>query len=211
VRGFWLLLFMIFPLGAASAAEIQATMLAEGRALLEIDGKSRMLREGDESPEGVKLISATPQVAMIDYQGQRQSLALNRRISTRFTEADKPEVRIASNQGGHYVTPGRINGKPVQFMVDTGATTVAMNEATAIRLGIDYRASAPISVGTAAGRAQAFGVRLDRVSVGNLEVTQVDAVVIVGDSPPFILLGNTFLTQVDMRIEAGVLLLKAKH
>src|SRR5690606_11018835 len=202
---------MIFPLGAASAAEIQATMLAEGRALLEIDGKSRMLREGDESPEGVKLISATPQVAMIDYQGQRQSLALNRRISTRFTEADKPEVRIASNQGGHYVTPGRINGKPVQFKVDTGATTVAMNEATAIRLGIDYRASTPISVGTAAGSAQASSVRLDRVSVGNLEVTQVDVVVIVCDSPPFILLGNTFLTQVDMRIEAGVLLLKAKH
>ena len=209
MRGFCLVLLLIgLP---AWAMDIQVKMLAEGRALLDIDGKSQMLRDGGESPEGVKLIAATPEGALIEFQGQRQTLALNRRISTQFTEAGTAEVRIASNRGGHYLTPGRINGRPVEFMVDTGATSIAMNEPTAIRLGIDYRAGVPMSVGTASGNAQAFGVRLDRVSVGELEVAQVEAVVIVGDAPPFILLGNSFLTKVDMRIEAGVLLLKAKH
>src|SRR5690606_4610269 len=115
--------------------------------------KQRFLRAGNRSPEGVLLVSANQQAAVIEWDGEQRSLTLNKRISTAFSAPTKAEVRIASGRGGHYVTPGRINGLPVTFMVDTGATMIAMNYQEAERLGIDYRAGTPISVNTANGVA----------------------------------------------------------
>lgn len=193
------------------AMDIDVKMLMDGSALLQIDGKQRLLRNGARSPEGVLLVSANQQAAVIEWDGKRHTLKLNRQISTAYTPASKPEVRIASGRGGHYVTPGRINGTPVQFMVDTGATSVAMNYLEAQRLGIDYRAGKEIIVSTANGRAKAFQVMLNRVSVGDIELHQVDAVVSTTSSPEVILLGNSYLGKVEMRVEQGVLLLQAKH
>lgn len=205
----WLLL--LIPMHTAMALNIEAKMLAQGSALLAIDGKQRFLRDGARSPEGVLLVSADPQRAIIEWDGKRQTLKLNRQISTGYSPASKAEVRIATSRGGHYLTPGRINGRPVDFMVDTGATTIAMNYHEAERLGIDYRAGTPVTVSTANGRAQAFRVLLSRVSVGDIELHQVDALVSTSSSPEVILLGNSYLGKVDMRVEAGVLLLQAKH
>src|SRR5690554_1074295 len=116
---FWVV--MVFA-HSAPAMQIEAAMLTNGSALLNIDGKQRFLRAGSRSPEGVLLISADQQAAVIEWDGKRRSLTLNKRISTAFSAPTKAEVRIASGRGGHYVTPGRINGLPVTFMVDTGAS-----------------------------------------------------------------------------------------
>lgn len=196
---------------SAAATEIEVKMLASGSALLEIDGKQRFLRNGARSPEGVLLISADQQGALIEWDGKRRLLQLNKRISAQFNAAQKAEVRIASGRGGHYVTPGRINGLPVVFMVDTGATTVAMNYLEAERLGIDYRAGTPITVSTANGLAKAFRVTLNRVAIGDIELHQVNAAVSTTTSPEVILLGNSYLSKVDVRIDDGVLLLQARH
>lgn len=193
------------------ALEIQVRMLAKGSALLEIDGKQRMLRDGARSPEGVLLVSSNGKQAVIELEGKRRTMTLTRRISTHFATADKTIVRIASSRGGHYVAPGRINGMPVEFLVDTGATSIAMNFREAERLGIDYRAGKPIQVSTANGVAQAFAVVLNSVSVGDIELNQVSAAISTTDFPQVILLGNSYLGKVDMRVDNGVLLLQAKH
>lgn len=204
------LLLLVFA-QQSLAVDIDVKMLMDGSALLQIDGKQRLLRNGARSPEGVLLVSATQQVAIVEWDGKRHHLKLNRQISTAYAPASKSEVRIASGRGGHYVTPGRINGTPVQFMVDTGATSVAMNYLEAQRLGIDYRAGKQITVSTANGRAKAFQVTLSRVSVGDIELHQVDAVVSTTTSPEIILLGNSYLGKVEMRVEQGVLLLQSRH
>ena len=196
---------------AAQAHELQVKMLAQGSALIEINGKPRMLRNGATSPEGVKLVSADGKQAVVEVNGQRQTLTLNRLISTRFQQAEQTEVRIASGRGGHYYTPGRINGMPVEFVVDTGATGVSMNRLEAERLGIDYRAGVPVMVGTANGTVKKYQVVLDRVAVGDIELRQVAAVVSSTESPTVILLGNTFLSQLEISIDQGVLLLRKKH
>ncbi len=212
MRQYWVfLLLLVLPAAARDIGSIEVKMLAQGSALFEIDGKQRLLRDGNRSPEGLVLVAATPEGALVDFQGQRQLLKLNRRISAAFHDAAKAEVRIASGQGGHYVAPGRINGSPVEFMVDTGATSVSMSEQAARRLRIDYRAGRPMTVNTASGTAQAFGVMLDRVAVGEVEVHQVPALIIAGDAPAVILLGNSFLGRVDMQVEQGVMLLRSKH
>lgn len=205
------LIVLMILAAAGQAHELQVKMLAQGSALIEIDGKPRMLRNGATSPEGVKLISADGKQALVEFNGERQVLTLNRLISTRFQKTEQTEVRIASGRGGHYYTPGRINGMPVEFVVDTGATGVSMNRFEAERLGIDYRAGIPVMVGTANGTVKKFKVVLDRVAVGDIELHQVEAVVSSTESPTVILLGNTFLSRLEISIDQGVLLLRKKH
>jgi aspartyl protease family protein len=203
----WILLLL--PT-VAVAQQIEVKMLAQGSALLVIDGKQRMLREGVTSPEGVKLITADGKQVVVDINGQRETLTLNRRISTAFKRAEKAEMRIASGHGGHYFVQGKINSQAVDFMVDTGATDIAMNYLEAERLGIDYRAGRPISVRTANGIAKAFLITLPKVSVGDIELHQVSANVSTTRSPDIILLGNSFLGRLDMSVVDGVLVLKEK-
>lgn len=192
------------------ALEIEIKGLFAGGAIVQVDGKPRMLRAGERSPEGVLLVAADIQSATLEIDGERQTLGISRRISTRFTEAEKGTVRIQSGRGGHYFTPGRINGHAVDFIVDTGATAVAMNLPTAQRLGINYRAGQRVSMTTASGVVPAYSVMLDSVRVGAIEVSKVAAIVSMGDFPNEILLGNSYLDKVDMRRESGVLVLEAQ-
>ncbi|GGY74255.1 hypothetical protein GCM10011613_19530 [Cellvibrio zantedeschiae] len=190
--------------------EIEAKMLAQGSAILLIDGKQRMLRAGTKSPEGVLLVSADGTQAVLEIEGKRKTISLSRGIVNQFKTAEKTEIRIASSLGGHYQTKGLINGSAVDFLVDTGATTIAMNHFEAERLGIDYRAGTPINVNTANGIAKAFLVTLSSVSVGNIVIHQVPAAVSSTDSPSVVLLGNSYLSKVDLKIDQGVLVLKEK-
>ncbi|HEY7883807.1 MAG TPA: TIGR02281 family clan AA aspartic protease [Cellvibrionaceae bacterium] len=199
--------FFAMPLGAA---ELAAKMLADGSALIEVNGKQHMLRVGQQSPEGVTLISANRSQAVVSYQQQEHTLTLSRQIATSFSKAEYTEVRIASGHGGHYMTPGRINGMPVEFMVDTGATSIAMNSVDARRLGINYTTGQSMQVSTANGLAPAYKVWLDSVTVGTITIKHVEAFVISGRSPHTMLLGNSFLKLVDMTTERGVLVLRAQ-
>jgi aspartyl protease family protein len=210
LSGCLLLLFMQLFIQSCFAFDIEAKMLAKGSAVLIIDGKQTMLREGARSKEGVLLVSADGKQAVIEVEGKKQKLTLSRRISTQFAQTARAEVTIPSGQGGHFFTMGLINGMPVQFLVDTGATSIAMNAQEAQRLGLDYRAGASIMMNTANGQAQGFVVVLPKVSVGNIELHQVDAIVSAGDSPTIILLGNSYLGRLDMSVNSGLLTLKEK-
>src|SRR5690606_10002898 len=123
----------------------------------------------------------------------------------------KAQLSISRGAGNHYWVAGSIGGHPVQFLVDTGATSVAMNEGQARRLGIDYRVQgSPMVAGTAGGNVRAWRVKLDRVKVGGIEVLGVEGAVLEGDSPTEVLLGMSFLSRVRWREENGVLQLESK-
>ena len=190
--------------------QIEAKMLGNGMAVLIIDGQQRFLREGARSPEGVLLVSANTRQAVLEIEGKRKNITLSHAIGTQFRAADKTEIRIAGSNGGHHRTSGLINGTPVEFLVDTGASLVAMNYLEAERLHIDYRAGKQIRVDTANGRTSAFLVTLPSVSVGNIVVNQVEAAVSTTESPSVILLGNSYLSKVDLTIDQGVMVLKEK-
>ena len=194
----------------ALALSVEVKGVFKGGAILTIDGKQRAIRAGKASPEGVKVVSSDAGGATLEIDGKQQYVAMSRTISTNYAEAEKAEVRIQTGPGGHFVTPGRINGIGVQFLVDTGATTIAMNLPTAQRLGINYRSGQQISLTTANGDASAYLVTLDRVSIGSVEVQKVEATVSMGDFPKEILLGNSYLSRVEMRRENGVLILQSR-
>ena len=96
-------------------------------------------------------------------------------------------------------------------MVDTGATTVAMSLPQAKALGIDYRNGRLTPISTASGYSKGYLVYLKTVTVGTVTVQNVEALVSVGDFPETILLGNSYLSRVNMFRENGVLVLKGQY
>ncbi len=100
----------------------------------------------------------------------------------------------------------------MQFLVDTGATSIALNDGHARRLGIDYRVvGKPLQVSTDSGTVRGWRVNLNSVKLGALEVLGVEAVVLEGGSPTEALLGMSFLSRVGWRVEQDLLVLESKH
>lgn len=199
--------------GAATAElRVAARALFKDRAVLTIDGAQRTLRAGETSPEGVTLVSASAESAVVELDGQRLELALDGRISGAFPEGPaRKVVRLVEGDGGHYFVDGQINGNPVSFLVDTGATSVAMNKHTARRLGIAYKVDGHRgSVRTASGIAPAYGVVLDEVKVHSLTLRRVRGTVIDGDYPEVALLGQSVLNRLDIHREGSVLELRER-
>lgn len=186
--------------------------LFKDMAIVTIDGQQYTLRAGDTSPEGVTLISADSNEAVLEIHGQQQSFGLGMHSGV-FSEPEGGNiVRILPDPGGMYRINGSINGFTMNFVVDTGATLVAMNSNEARRLGINYRIDGREGLAqTASGTATIYIVNLDRVRVGDIEIRNVAGAVHDGDHPPVVLLGNSFLNEVNLKRDGQVLELHEKR
>lgn len=197
--------------GVCLATQVQVVGLFPGAAVINVDGQRKMVREGQAGPGDVVVVRVDKQGATLRVDGVERAYPLSREYSSGFAEPVKKRLSIARGQGGHYWIAGSVNGQSVQFLVDTGATSVALNDGQARRLGIDYRVSGqPLAVNTASGTTRGWSVKLDRVKVGDLEVLGVEAVVLEGNSPTEALLGMSFLNRVGWREEQGMLVLESK-
>lgn len=105
-------------------------------------------------------------------------------------------VTLQMNRSGHYLAPGRINGTPVKFLLDTGATDVAIPDKLARQLQLD-RGIASMSQ-TANGLVKSYSTILDSVRLGNIELNQIRASIIPGMPGGEVLLGMSFLKHLDM-------------
>lgn len=190
--------------------EIEVVGLFKNAAVFGIDGKHRMLKVGGDPVAGIVLISADSESAVIEFDGQRQTLFLSERVAGVFKKPENISVSIQLNNQRQYVTTGSINGVPVSFLVDTGATLIAMNSGTAKKLGIAYESSAPGTSVTAGGKIKSWRVVLSSVQVGGIRRQNVQAAVLEGDYPLDILLGMTFLRDVRMEESDGILVLSSK-
>jgi aspartyl protease family protein len=194
----------------AFSMEIIIVGLFKDKAVLQIDGTQRILQQGDTSPEGIRLLAANSEEAVLEINGQQMRRPLASHINSYFARPQNPTVHIWPEQG-MYKVRGSINGGGVDFLVDTGATLVALSEAMAQRLGIDFRSPGKRRmVSTASGLAPAHQVVLDRVTIGEIELRRVEAVVLEGDALPHALLGMSFLGRLEMRNTGQVLELQKK-
>ncbi|WP_370980849.1 TIGR02281 family clan AA aspartic protease [Agaribacterium sp. ZY112] len=190
--------------------EVIAKGLMDGRAVLTINGRQQVLKVGQSSDEGVTLISADTERALILLDGQERELLLSQQIGGSYSQVAATVVRLSSKDNGHYFGSAFIKGRNVPFMVDTGASIVAMNSHIAESLGLRYKDAPQIRISTAQGNTNAYELNLASVSVGGIVVKQVRAAVFEGDFPRHVLLGNSFLSQVDMKVEQGVLILQSR-
>ncbi|MES9897435.1 MAG: TIGR02281 family clan AA aspartic protease [Sedimenticola sp.] len=206
-----LLLFALLslPVIATAVDKIKVMALFPGKAMVEIDGTRRFLRQGQPSPEGVLLVSATAKEAVIEVDGRQERYGLGSQFGGSFAKRQVAEVKIVRNASGAFITTGSINGRLTEMVVDTGATLVAMSETEARRLGIQYRLHGERTmVQTASGTAAAHYVTLDKVQVGEISLQQVKAVVVAGTSPKTVLLGMSFLKRLDMENSGELLMLR---
>ncbi len=210
MRNILFTLCLVLPM-AAAAQQVQLKGLFGSSAMLEIDGRQRLLKAGQRSPEGVQLIEATTRYARVKIDGREQKLTLDTPVAASYEKTSRAEVRLTPDSRGHYSTSAWVNGRSVSMMVDTGATSIAFNYPTARRLGLNLERAQPIQVATANGMARAYKLNLDSVTIGGIKLHNVDATVHADDFPHVTLLGNSFLSRVDMEQQGGVLILRARN
>ena len=206
-------IILTMALGAAAQAgtdkspRILVEALFTDRAVLSIDGQRRILNAGQRSPEGVRLIAADSKRARLEVAGKVLELGLNDRVGSNYTApAEGRSVKLIEAVDGQFYVDGTINGGSIRFLVDTGATTIALNSREAERLGLMALVNGQaMSVETASGSASARALRLRNVQAQSIELHDVETVVIDGDFPTIALLGQSFLRRLKMT-RAGPLL-----
>lgn len=191
-------------------AEVKVLGLFADKVLLQVNGESKVLRTG-EKYAGIEIISADSKTCVIKNNGQIQTLTLGTDVGVQFKQLDDAVVRIPKDEKGMYRTQGKINNQTVDFLVDTGATQLAMNLSQAQALNIALPEDKKTQVETASGKATAYQVTLQSVNVGEITVYDVPALIVDGEAPYQVLLGMTFLKRVEMNDKDSVLELRKKY
>lgn len=208
------LLLAVALSGPALAQTVALQGMLGNRALLIVDGATPKAVPPGESHQGVRVVSTSGDEAVLEINGKRHTLRVgDAPASVGGRGGGGPRgsrIVLTAGTGGHFMTLGAINGRTVQFMVDTGATMIAMGAADADRMGLNYRSGQQGQLSTANGVVAAWKVRLDSVRIGDVEVHGVDAVV-APQAMPYILLGNSFLTRFQMRRDNDQLVLERRY
>ena len=210
-----LLFFLSFLTGAPVYAQSVALAgMMGGRALLVVDGTSPKTVAAGETHQGVRVISTLGDQAVIERAGKRWTLRIGEAPVSMGASAGASgrgsRIVLTESGGGHFMTPGQINGRAVQVMVDTGATSIAMSMQDAERAGISYKNGQPVQMSTANGTAQGFRIRLNSVRVADVVVFDIEAVV-TPQPMPFLLLGNSFLTRFQMKRDNNLMTLDKRY
>lgn len=183
----------------AVAADVALVGLIGAKAIVVIDGGApRTLAPGQKSAEGVTLLSTEKDAASFDIDGKKKTLRMGQAYSA-VTRTERQKVTLSADARGHFVALGSINGGSVRFLVDTGATFVTLPAAEAKRLGIDYLRGQRGQMQTPNGMVSVYRVMLDTVRVGDIEISNVDAVVSGSDTMGVALLGMSFLNRMEMQ------------
>ena len=203
LRRMGLLLSVGLAAGCAWGQSVALTGVLGSKALLVIDGSAPKALAVNESHKNVRLLQVSGDSAVVDIKGQRQTVHLGAApvsVGSRGGiggAARSGRLVLIADSRGHFIDRGYINGKTMQYMVDTGASTIAIGRADADRMGLPYEQGIPVLMRTANGTAQGWRIKLDSVKLGEMEVYGMDAVV-APQSMPYVLLGNNLLTQFQM-------------
>ena len=192
----------------AAAQTVALQGMLGNKALLIVGGGAPRAVAPGETHQGVKVLSTSGDQAVVQVDGQRVTLRVGETPASvggaMRTGGDR--VALTADARGHFVTAGTIEGKPVQFMVDTGATVVAIGQGEADRMRLDYKSGRPVRMATANGSTQGWMVKLRDVRIGDVTVYDVDAV-ITPAAMPAVLLGNSFLNRFNMRRDGDQMML----
>jgi len=211
---FLLLCAALFACAAASAQSVALQGMLGAKALLIVGGSAPRSVAAGETHQGVKVISTSGDQAVVEIEGKRYTLRVGEAPASvggnGGAVARGNRIVLTAGSGGHFLTQGAINGQAVNFMVDTGATSVAMGMAEAQRIGLNFRAGKLGYGSTANGNVTVWHVKLASVRIGDVEVYDVDASVLPGGMS-YVLLGNSFLTRFQMKRENDQMVLERRY
>lgn len=193
-----------------AAESVNLVGLFSGKAIVMIDGQNHVLSPGQQI-NGVTFIKVIGEDAVLDVDGKQQRYSMGSGVSLDFAAPEVTRKTLYSNQRGMFHTVGSINGQTVEFIVDTGATTVAMSDTQAEKLNIQYRLyGKETTASTASGIARAYLIKLKNVKVGDISQNNVQGVVIEGGYPSKVLLGMSFLNRIRVEKNGDTMILEAR-
>ena len=186
----------------AWATTVYVMSVGYGDAQVRVNDRSLyVLRIGEVSPEGVKLVDVQNGVAVLQVDGRVMNMRIGQSTST--------QTVLTADGQGHFFTTVLINGVPVRAVIDTGATHISIGIADAQRMGINYLQGKRSVTQTANGLVNIYLVNLAHVQVGDLAFANITGSVSVdatAQSTP-VLVGMSFLRHVDMRRSGNTMLL----
>jgi aspartyl protease family protein len=197
---------------SASAVEkVHLQGLFSNKAVINIDGKNRVLSIGQTSPEGVTLVSIDEDKVTLKFDNVTRQYGMDTEVGMNYKIPESVEETYYADDRGMFLVIGTINSLTVRFLIDTGATTISMNRSQAAQLGIHYRLNGEVTgVSTASGYVKAYRVKLKSVSLGKITQKNVEALVIDGRHPGPILLGMSFLGNLKVEKTANSLVIKQR-
>ena len=196
----------------AAAASVAVVGLFKDKAMVSVDGgPPRLMSVSGGAVEGIRLISADSDHAVLEVDGAPRTLRMGQSFAGQAATSGEPTVHLTADARGSFSTTGYVNGSAVTFIVDTGASSVAITADEARRAGIDYKATGqPTLIATAAGANRGWAVTLDKVRVGGITLYQVPGVV-VEQGLPVGLLGMSFLSRTGMKREGSSMTLTKRY
>jgi aspartyl protease family protein len=190
-------------IGTAWAASVYVKALGFDKVEVMINGaEARPMWVGETSAEGVMLRSVADDSAVFEIEGKLWTLKPGQGTYSQAT--------LRADRHGQFFLTAQVNGTPLPAIIDTGATSVSMNSEDAYRMGIDYMRGQRVVAQTASGPSAAYLVTFSSVQVGEIVLTNVPGSVIeVGKKElPLVLIGMSFLRNVDMRRSGNTMLLQ---
>ena len=178
-------------------------------------GSPRTLAVGGKTAEGVKLLAVEEGAAVFEIDGKKQRLVFGDHAVSSGSSGSSggagATVTLTGDGRGQFITQGSVNGATMRFMVDTGATFVALSAADAARAGIDYRSKGQLGASTTAnGVIRSWKVPGNTVRLGDITLYEVD-VTVNETNMPWVLLGMSFLNRLDMKREGDTMTLKKRY
>jgi len=203
------LLLLALP-NSAWAVKVTLLGLFPGKAVIVVnDGPLRTIAVGQKQPENITLISTEGNSALFDVEGKRTKIEIGEHFVPANADAagSVQKITLSADSKGHFLTVGQVNGKSVRFLVDTGATSVSLPADIAQSAGVDFRKGQAVNMMTANGRAVAYRVMLNTVTIGDITLYQVEAVVHEGAGMEVALLGMSFLNRMEMKRDGQTMVL----
>lgn len=199
-------------MSGAYATDVALAGLSAGRAIVVVNGGNpRTVVVGAKLADGVKLLAVEDGAAVFEIDGKKRRLVLGDQAVSSGGAGGAAAVTLTADGRGQFITQGSVNGVAMRFMVDTGATFVALSAADAARVGIDYRGKGQAgSMATANGVVSAWKVPGNTVRLGDITLHQVE-VTVSEAGMPFGLLGMSFLNRVEMRRDGDTMTLKKRY
>lgn len=195
---------------AVQAADVALVGLLPGKALVVIDGgKRQTLAVGERTAEGVRLTAIEAGAAMFEIEGKQRRIRIGQSVVS-TASAERPATTLTADVRGHFITNGSINGVTMRFLVDTGATFIALGASDARRARIDAAKGTPAMTMTANGAVRVWRVKLASVKLGGITLADVDATVHEQDMP-VVLLGMSFLNRMEIRRDGQSMTLTQRY
>ncbi|MDB5814037.1 MAG: hypothetical protein JWN23_1154 [Rhodocyclales bacterium] len=195
------------------AAEVALVGIFPGKAVLTIDGGAPRILAPGQSSGAIKLISIERDAAVIESAGKRERVLLGAQPfavgGDNGGDGAVQSVTLVADPRGHFVVTGSVNGAPITFLVDTGASSVALTTQQAKTAGINYMAGEHGYANTANGTVQTWRVMLDKVTINGLTLQNVEGTILPAESG-VALLGMTFLNRLNMSREGNTMILKRR-